>query len=166
MATGLHLTNRQTLDQPTQKLPLQCSQSLTTSLWSSTCLSRWLSPNSLRVDCDTVALITRSFMQLGYADGISHGSGWGFASGLDDRLEGTPLLPSTAIPGGSVTKTWTAVAVLQVGPEKSPRRHCHSPDFAGCCTRETSAQNPRAYTGGSCIESSKPNNYARAVAWG
>jgi hypothetical protein len=53
-------------------------------------------------------------VQVGYTDGTSHGQGWGFAAGFDDHILGTRLLPSTQIPGGSVTKTWTGVAILQV----------------------------------------------------
>jgi CubicO group peptidase (beta-lactamase class C family) len=37
-----------------------------------------------------------------------------FAAGLDDRFERTPLLPDSLVPSGSVTKPWTAVAILQM----------------------------------------------------
>ena len=45
---------------------------------------------------------------------LCDGTDMGFSSGLDDRFARTPLLPDALVPSGSVTKPWTAVAMLQL----------------------------------------------------
>ena len=38
----------------------------------------------------------------------------GWAAGVNDRIAGTPMSTDTLVPSGSVTKAWTATAVLQM----------------------------------------------------
>jgi hypothetical protein len=86
-------------------------------------------------------------VQVGYTDGTSHGQGWGFAGGFDDHILGTRLLPSTQIPGGSVTKTWTGVAILQVrGVHSIPCLDLLSGD-GGDRERESKRERERAREG-------------------
>ena len=45
---------------------------------------------------------------------LCDGTDMGFAAGLDDRFARTPLHSDALVPSGSVTKPWTAVAILQM----------------------------------------------------
>jgi CubicO group peptidase (beta-lactamase class C family) len=59
---------------------------------------------------DQQAQLFNASVTFGFADG--NGT-LGLAAGIDDIFKGTPMTPDTMIPAGSVTKTWTAVAIMQ-----------------------------------------------------
>ena len=59
---------------------------------------------------DQQSQLFNSSLSFGFAD--SSGV-LGLAAGLDDIWKKTPLSPDALVPGGSTTKPWTAIAILQ-----------------------------------------------------